>query len=118
MTRRDLQLAAKEKGRPWDMAKGFDHSAPCSAVTPEFYSGTIARGKIELKVNGKVRQSADVGDMILKIPEMVNYLSNLVELFPGDLLFTGTPAGVAPVVKGDVIEATVAGLEPLIITIG
>jgi len=118
MTRRDLQLAAREQGRPWDMAKGFDHSAPCSAITPEFYSGTIARGKIELKVNGEVRQSADVGDMIWKIPEMVNYLSKLVELFPGDLIFTGTPAGVAPVVKGDVIEATVAGLEPLIITIG
>ncbi|MBS1214549.1 MAG: fumarylacetoacetate hydrolase, partial [Proteobacteria bacterium] len=82
MTRRDLQLAAKEMGRPWDMAKGFDHSAPCTAITPEFYSGTIARGKIELKVNGEVRQSADVGDMIWPIPEMVNYLSNLVELFP------------------------------------
>lgn len=118
MTRRDLQLAARELGQPWDMAKGFDHSAPCSAITPEFYSGNIARGKIELKVNGEVRQSADVGDMIWKIPEMVNYLSNLVELFPGDLIFTGTPAGVGPVVKGDTIEATIAGLEPLIITIG
>jgi fumarylpyruvate hydrolase len=118
MTRRDLQRAAREKGRPWDMAKAFDHSAPCSAITPEFYAGNISRGKIELKVNGEVRQSGDVGDMILKIPQMVNTLSNLVELFPGDLIFTGTPAGVAPVVKGDVIEATVAGLEPLIITIG
>lgn len=118
MTRRDLQRAAKEKGRPWDMAKAFDHSAPCTAITPEFYSGNIARGKIELKVNGEVRQSADVGDMIWKIPQMVNTLSNQVELFPGDIIFTGTPAGVAPVVKGDVIEATVAGLEPLIITIG
>jgi fumarylpyruvate hydrolase len=118
MTRRDLQRAARAKGRPWDMAKAFDHSAPCSAITPEFYSGTIARGKIELKVNGALRQSGDVGDMILKIPQMVNALSNLVELFPGDLIFTGTPAGVAPVVKGDVIEATVAGLEPLTITIG
>jgi len=118
MTRRDLQRAARAKGRPWDMAKAFDHSAPCSAITPEFYSGTIARGKIELKVNGELRQSGDVGDMILKIPQMVHALSNLVELFPGDLIFTGTPAGVAPVVKGDVIEATVAGLEPLTITIG
>lgn len=118
MTRRDLQRVAREKGRPWDMAKGFDHSAPCSAITPEFYSGTIARGKIELKVNGEIRQSGDVGDMILKIPQMVHILSNLVELFPGDLIFTGTPAGVGPVVKGDVIEAMVAGLEPLTITIG
>lgn len=118
MTRRDLQRTAREKGRPCDMAKAFDHSAPCSAITPEFYSGAISRGKIELKVNGEIRQSGDVGDMILKIPQMVNRLSNLVELFPGDLIYTGTPAGGGPVVKGDVIEATVAGLEPLIITIG
>jgi fumarylpyruvate hydrolase len=113
-----MQRAAREKGEPWDMAKAFDHSAPCSAITPEFYSGAISRGKIELKVNGEIRQSGDVGDMILKIPQMVNRLSNLLELFPGDLIFTGTPAGVGPVVRGDVIEATVAGLEPLIITIG
>jgi fumarylpyruvate hydrolase len=118
MTRRDLQRAARETGRPWDMAKAFDHSAPCSAITPEFYAGNISRGKIELKVNGEIRQSGDVGDMILKIPQMVHTLSTFVELFPGDLIFTGTPAGVTPVVKGDVIEATVAGLEPLIITIG
>ena len=118
MTRRDLQRAAREKGRPWDMAKAFDHAAPCTAITPEFYCGTIARGKIELKVNGEVRQNADVADMIWKIPQMVNYLSNQVELFPGDLIYTGTPAGVAPVVVGDVIEATIAGLEPLTITIG
>jgi fumarylpyruvate hydrolase len=100
------------------MAKGFDHSAPCTAITPEFYSGAIARGKIELKVNGEIRQSADVGDMLWKIPQIVHLLSNQVELFPGDLIFTGTPAGVAPVVRGDVIEASVAGLEPLIVTIG
>lgn len=118
MTRRDLQRAARAKGRPWDMAKAFDHSAPCTAITPEFYAGNISRGRIELKVNGEIRQSGDVGDMILKIPQMVSALSNWVELFPGDLIFTGTPAGVAPVVRGDVIEATVAGLEPLIITLG
>ncbi len=118
MTKRDVQSAARKRGQPWDMSKGFDHSAPCSAITPEFYSGVIARGKIGLKVNGEVRQSADVGDMIWKIPEIISYLSQLVELFPGDLIFTGTPAGVGPVVRGDVIEATVAGLEPLNITIG
>ncbi|MBP1148650.1 MULTISPECIES: fumarylacetoacetate hydrolase family protein [unclassified Methylocaldum] len=118
MTLRDVQKTAREKGLPWDMAKGFDHSAPCSAITPEFYTGVIAQGKIELKVNGEVRQSADVSDMIWKIPETISYLSTLVEICPGDLIFTGTPAGTAPVVKGDVIEATVAGLEPLIITIG
>lgn len=118
MTRRDLQAAAKAKGQPWDMAKGFDFSAPCSAITPEFYTGVIARGKIELKVNGEVRQSGDVGDMIWKIPEIISRLSNLVELCPGDLIFTGTPAGVGPVVKGDRIEAMVQGLDPLMITIG
>ena len=118
MTRRDLQRAAREKGQPWEMAKAFDHSAPCTAITPEFYSGTIARGKIELKVNGQIRQSADVGDMLWKIPQIVHFLSNQIELFPGDIIFTGTPAGVGPVVKGDVIEAAVAGLEPLTITIG
>ncbi|MHB8210680.1 MAG: fumarylacetoacetate hydrolase family protein [Acidithiobacillus sp.] len=118
MTRRDLQRAACKKGQPWEMAKAFDHSAPCTAITPEFYSGTIARGKIELKVNGQIRQSADVGDMLWKIPQIVHFLSNQIELFPGDLIFTGTPAGVGPVVKGDMIEAAVAGLEPLTITIG
>lgn len=118
MTLRDVQKTAREKGLPWDMAKGFDRSAPCSAITPEFYTGVIAQGKIELKVNGEVRQSADVSDMIWKIPETISYLSSLVEIRPGDLIFTGTPAGTSPVVKGDVIEATVAGLEPLIITIG
>lgn len=118
MTKRDVQRVAREQGRPWDMSKGFDHSAPCSAITPEFYTGVIAKGKIELKVNGILRQSGDVGDMIWKIPEIINYLSQQLELFPGDLIFTGTPAGVGPVVKGDMIEATVAGLEPLIITIG
>jgi fumarylpyruvate hydrolase len=118
MTLRDVQKTARKKGLPWDMAKGFDHSAPCSAITPEFYTGVIAQGKIELKVNGEVRQSADVSEMIWKIPETISYLSTLVEICPGDLIFTGTPAGPAPVVKGDVVEATVAGLEPLIITIG
>ncbi|ARU30225.1 fumarylacetoacetate hydrolase [Sulfuriferula sp. AH1] len=118
MTKRDVQRVARGQGRPWDISKGFDYSAPCSAITPEFYTGVIAKGKIELKVNGQVRQSSDVGDMIWKIPEIINYLSQQVELFPGDLIFTGTPAGVGAVVNGDVIEATVAGLEPLIVTIG
>lgn len=118
MTRRDLQAAAKARGQPWDMAKGFDHSAPVSSITPEFYTGVIARGKIELTVNGEVRQSGDVADMIWNIPEIVHELSTLVALAPGDLIFTGTPAGVGPVVKGDRLVATVAGLEPLIVTVG
>ncbi|CAI8963486.1 fumarylacetoacetate hydrolase family protein [Methylocaldum szegediense] len=118
MTLRDVQKNAREKGLPWDMAKGFDHSAPCSAITPVSHTGVIDRGKIELKVNGRVRQSADVSEMIWKIPETMSYLSNLVEIRPGDLIFTGTPAGPAPVVKGDVLDASIAGLKPLSITIG
>lgn len=118
MTRRDMQTLAKNKGQPWDMSKGFDHSAPISAITPEFYSGIVARGKIELKVNDEVRQCGDLADMIWSIPEIISQLSQLVELAPGDLIFTGTPSGVGPVVTGDRIEATVAGLEPLLITVG
>lgn len=110
MTLRDAQKTAREKGLPWDMAKGFDHSAPCSAITPASYTGVITQGKIEREVNGEVRQSADVSDMIWKIPETISYLSSLVEIRPGDLIFTGTPAGTGPVVKGDVLDATVAGL--------
>ena len=118
MTKRDVQTIAREKGQPWDMSKGFDHSAPCSAITRVSRSGIISSGKIELKVNGKIRQSGDIGDMIWKVPETINYLSRLVELFPGDLIYTGTPAGIGPVVTGDTIEATISGLEPLTITIG
>ena len=118
MTRRDVQRAAKAQGRPWDMSKGFDYSAPCAAITPVQQTGVLATGKIELKVNGATRQHGDIGDMIWTMPEIVAYLSEQVELFPGDLIFTGTPAGVGAVVSGDVIEASVAGLEPLTITIG
>jgi fumarylpyruvate hydrolase len=118
MTLRDALEAALERGLPWEKAKAFDHSAPCSSITPEFYAGNIASGKIELKVNGEVRMSGNVADMLWKVPETVHYLSTRMELFPGDLIYTGTPAIAGPVVKGDVLEATVAGLEPLIITIG
>ncbi len=118
MTRRDLQKSFKEKGQPWEMSKSFDFSAPCSSITPEMYTGVVAKGPIQLKVNGQLRQSADLGDMIWGVPELISKLSHLVEIVPGDLIFTGTPAGVGPVVKGDKIEATIAGLEPLIIEIG
>jgi fumarylpyruvate hydrolase len=118
MTKRDVQSAAKKKSQPWEMSKAFDYSAPCSSITPEMYSGVVAKGKIECKVNGDVRQSADLSDMIWGVPQIVHYLSQMVEIFPGDLIFTGTPAGVGPVAKGDQIEATIAGLEPLMIEIG
>lgn len=117
MTRRDLQATAKAKGQPWDMAKGFDRSAVLSAITPVSRSGILARGKIELRVNGELRQSGDLADMIWSVPEIVHQLSTLVELAPGDLIFTGTPAGIGPVVHGDRIEASVDGLDPLVVTI-
>jgi fumarylpyruvate hydrolase len=118
MTKRDVQNEAKKKGQPWEVAKAFDHSAPCSSITPEMYTGVIAKGKIQCKVNDEVRQDADLADMIWGVPQIIHYLSQLVEVCPGDLIFTGTPAGVGPVVKGDKIEATIAGLEPLLIEIG
>ena len=118
MTRRDLQAAAKQKGRPWDMPKAFDFSAPCAAITPKGEIGLLDQGAIECKVNGQRRQFANLGDMIWKVPQIVQYLSALVEIKPGDLIFTGTPAGVGPVFKGDDIEATIEGLEALTIRIG
>jgi fumarylpyruvate hydrolase len=117
MTRRDLQAAAKKKGQPWDMAKGFDHAAPCSAITPRSRCGTLERGPIRLLVNGTLRQQGDLGDMIWSVPEIISHLSHLVELRAGDLVFTGTPAGVATVARDDVLEASVAGLETLSIRV-
>jgi fumarylpyruvate hydrolase len=118
MTRRDLQGQARDKGRPWDMGKGFDHSAPCTALHPVAKTGIVDKGAIWLKVNGQVRQKGDIQDLIWNIPETINYLSGLVELFAGDLIYTGTPEGVAAVVKGDVLEGFVEGVDTLKITIG
>lgn len=118
MTKRDLQTELRKKGRPWEMAKSFDYSAPCSSITPEMYTGVVAKGKIQCRVNGALRQDADLSDMIWGVPQIVHYLSQQVAVEPGDLIFTGTPAGVGPVNKGDKIEATIAGLEPLAIEIG
>ena len=117
LTRRDLQAAAKAKGQPWDMAKGFDRSAPISAITPLSRTGIMSKGRIELRVNSELRQTGDISEMIWRIPEIVHELSTLVELAPGDLIFTGTPAGVGPVVRGDRLEASVEGLEPLVVSI-
>lgn len=109
MTRRDLQTEAKTQGRPWDMAKGFDHSAPIGALVPAA-GVNPGRGRIELRVNGEVRQSSDLSKLIWSVPETVAYLSRLVRLAPGDLIFTGTPEGVAAVRRGDVLEGTVEGV--------
>ncbi len=104
MTRRDLQGEAKKLGRPWDMAKGFDYAAPCSAVQPVRKIGHPAEGTIWLKVNGETRQSGDLNQQIWKVEEAIAYLSRFLALAAGDLIFTGTPAGVGRVVRGDRLQ--------------
>ena len=110
MTRRDLQSEAKKMGRPWDTGKAFDASAPCSAVVPAAKIGHPARGAVVLKVNGEVRQRGDLAELIWKVPELIAYRSTLFTLLPGDLIFTGTPAGVGPVRRGDALEGSVEGV--------
>jgi fumarylpyruvate hydrolase len=110
MTRRDLQNAAKKEGKPWDMGKGFDHSAPIGDIIPAARFLDPTRGLIELKVNGAVRQTSDLSQLIWSVAETIACLSGLVRLAPGDLIFTGTPAGVAAVQRGDLLEGVVAGV--------
>jgi fumarylpyruvate hydrolase len=116
MTRRDLQNEAKKTGRPWDMGKGFDQSAPCSAVQPASRIGHPNRGAIWLKVNGQVKQSSDLGKQIWKVEETIAYLSGLVTLVPGDLIFTGTPENVGPCVVGDRLEGHIDRVGDLTVT--
>ncbi|WP_084250002.1 fumarylacetoacetate hydrolase family protein [Sphingomonas mali] len=113
MTRRDLQAEAKSHGRPWDMAKGFDASAPLGRLFPVGSVGHPHAGEISLQVNGEARQRADIGELIWNVSEIIAELSTLVRLEPGDLIYTGTPAGVGPVVRGDRITASIAGLGSL-----
>lgn len=110
LTRRDLQLAAREKGRPWETGKAFDQSAPVSALQPAETIGHPTKGAIWLKVNDIERQRSDLSLMIWSVPEIVANLSHLFELRPGDLVFTGTPEGVGPLVPGDRIEAGIDGV--------
>lgn len=110
LTRRDLQAEAKKAGRPWDMAKGFDGSGPVGALKP---CRAMDAGLIELSVNGETRQSGDLSHMVWSTAEIVAHLSRLVKLEAGDLIFTGTPAGVGPVERGDRLEARIEGLMPL-----
>ncbi|MCH2393363.1 fumarylacetoacetate hydrolase family protein [Oceanibaculum sp.] len=110
LTRRDIQAVAKKMGRPWDMAKGFDHSAPCGPILPAAKIGHPSKGRIQIAVNGTVKQDADIGDMIWNVPDTIAYLSTLVELFPGDLIYSGTPEGVAQVKRGEVMEGSVEGV--------
>jgi fumarylpyruvate hydrolase len=117
MTRRDLQNQAKKEGKPWDMGKGFDLSAPIGTLVPAAALPDPTVGKIELKVNGVVRQVSDLSKLIWSIAETIAYLSKLVTLAPGDLIFTGTPEGVAAVVRGDVLEGVVEGVGTVRTTI-
>ena len=117
MTRRDLQAEARKEGKPWDMAKSFDHAAPCGAVVPVAAAGHPLTGAIRLSVNEAVRQQGDLADMIWNVAETISHLSGLVELKPGDLLFTGTPEGVGPVVRGDVLACHIDGVGDLEVVI-
>lgn len=110
MTRRDLQAVAKKAGRPWDMAKGFDFSAPIGTIEPASAIGHPSKGAITLSVNGALRQSGDLSDQIWSVSETIAYLSGFVALKAGDLIMTGTPAGVGAVVKGDVLEGRIEGV--------
>lgn len=118
MTRRDRQRESLAKGLPWEVGKSFDHSAPCGQIHPASAVGHKMKGRIHLKVNGVVRQSGDLAQMIWNVPEIVAQLSRSYHLLPGDLIMTGTPAGVGPLAPGDHLDAVVDGLSPLKITIG
>lgn len=110
MTRRDLQATAKKAGRPWDFAKGFDQSAPIGVIEPASQIGHPGKGAITLSVNGGVRQQGDLGDQIWSVSEAIAYLSRFVTLRAGDLIMTGTPAGVGAVARGDVLEGAIEGV--------
>ncbi len=110
LTRRDLQKRARDEGKPWDFAKGFDQSAPISALRPVSRIGHPGKGRIALSVNGAERQIGDLSDMILGVAQVIAEISRFVRLAPGDLIFTGTPAGVGPVKPGDYIEGEIAGV--------
>lgn len=118
MTRRDLQLEAREKGRPWDTGKNVEQSSPIGVIHPATEVGHLSTGRIELTVNGTVKQEADLADLIWSVPDVIAYVSRFYRLEPGDLIYTGTPAGVGAVVEGDQIIVSVAGLSDCVVTIG
>jgi fumarylpyruvate hydrolase len=113
MTRRDLQNDMKKQGRPWSIGKAFDQSAPIGVMHPISATGELMHGAITLKVNGELRQKGDLADLIWSVAETIEHLSAAWTLQPGDLIYTGTPAGVGAVVRGDVMEGAIAGLGVL-----
>lgn len=118
MTRRDLQAIAKEKRRSWDLGKDFENSAVVATITPRDKFSEIGKQRIHLEVNGELRQDADLSDMIWSVPEIVSDLSKFYHLEAGDLIMTGTPAGVGAVVPGDTISGGIEGLQPVSLKLG
>jgi fumarylpyruvate hydrolase len=118
LTRRDLQIASRDQKRPWEIGKAFDASAPCGPLKPASEIGHPKKGRITLKANGKVRQDGDLEQMIWNVPEVIANLSEQVELAAGDIIMTGTPAGVAATVPGDRLECEIEGVGKLTVTIG
>jgi fumarylpyruvate hydrolase len=118
LTRRDLQSEARDRSRPWTTAKGFDRSAVVGAIHPATKTGPLRQGRIWLNVNGEARQQGDLSELIWSVPEIIAELSTYFELAAGDLIFTGTPAGVGALQSGDRIEGGVEGLDTLVTTIG
>lgn len=118
MTRRDLQLEAREKGRPWDTGKNVEQSSPLGLIHPVTEVGHLTAGQIALTVNGTVKQDANLADLIWSVPETVAYISRFYRLEPGDLIYTGTPAGVGAVVEGDSVTVAIAGLSDCTVAIG
>ncbi len=118
MTRRDLQLAARAKQRPWDLGKDFEESAVLSDIVPVADGGHPAAGRIELRVNGTTRQSSDLALLIWSVPDLIAHLSRFYHLQPGDLIYTGTPEGVGAVKPGDRIEGSIAGVGTVALTVG
>ena len=110
LTRRDVQLSLKKQGRPWDAAKGFDHSAPITPIAPAAAIGHPSKARIWLEVNDGLRQNGDIADMIWAVPEIIAELSTWFDLASGDLIFTGTPAGVGPLKPGDRVRGGVDGV--------
>ncbi len=117
MTRRDLQSAAKKAGRPWELGKAFDASAPCSDIIPASEIGHPDNGAIWLEVNGERRQSGDLSQLIWKVPEVISHLSALFTLASGDLIFSGTPSGVGPIARGDVLHGGVEGVGEITVPV-
>ena len=118
MTRRDLQIASRDIGRPWDFGKAFENSAVIGELVPAETIGHPSKGLIQLTVNGTVKQKGDLSDLIWSVPEVVSHLSQYYHLGPGDLIYTGTPEGVGPVVPGDKLHGTIDGVGDLDVTIG